>query len=122
MSDRLNVLQRIRYSIFPGTLQRPKYREGYRSFFNSLIIPFRPRNVQVRTLRFTLTWGPRRYGCGAGVHAVCYRIDVEIRLPAGSRPRQRVNYSSSKQCALRTADPQYSSLERLYAVYHRFCA
>jgi quinol-cytochrome oxidoreductase complex cytochrome b subunit len=57
MSDRLNLFQRIRYSIFPGTLQRPAYRERYRNFFNSLILHFRPRSVQERTLRFTLTWG-----------------------------------------------------------------
>jgi len=57
MPDRLNLFQRIRYSIFPGTLQRPGYRERYRSFFNSLILHFRPRNIRKRTLRFTLTWG-----------------------------------------------------------------
>jgi quinol-cytochrome oxidoreductase complex cytochrome b subunit len=55
--NRLNLFQRIRYSIFPGTLQRPAYRERYRNFFNSLILHFRPRSVQERTLRFTLTWG-----------------------------------------------------------------
>ncbi|MGD9084968.1 MAG: cytochrome b N-terminal domain-containing protein [Desulfobacterales bacterium] len=54
---RLNVLQRIRYSIFPGTLQRPEYRERYRNFFNSLVLHFRPRSVHERTLRFTLTLG-----------------------------------------------------------------
>ena len=57
MPDRLNMLQRIRYSIFPGTLQRPAYRQRYRNFFNSLFLHFRPRSVQERTLRFTLTWG-----------------------------------------------------------------
>jgi quinol-cytochrome oxidoreductase complex cytochrome b subunit len=57
MPDQLNMLQRIRYSIFPGTLHKPEYRERYRSFFNSLILHFRPRSVQKRTLRFTLTWG-----------------------------------------------------------------
>ncbi|NOQ19702.1 MAG: cytochrome bc complex cytochrome b subunit [Desulfobacterales bacterium] len=57
MPDQLNLFQRIRYSIFPGTLQRPEYRERYRNFFNSLILHFRPRSVQERTLRFTLTWG-----------------------------------------------------------------
>ena len=56
-TDRLNLFQRIRYSIFPGTLQRPKTQDTYRRFFNSLIVHFRPRNVQQRTLRFTLTWG-----------------------------------------------------------------
>jgi quinol-cytochrome oxidoreductase complex cytochrome b subunit len=55
--DRLNLFQRIRYSIFPGTLQRPGYRERYRNLFNSLILHFRPRSVQKRTLRITLTWG-----------------------------------------------------------------
>ena len=57
MTNQLNLFQRIRYSIFPGTLQRPAYRERYRNFFNSLILHFRPRSVQERTLRFTLTWG-----------------------------------------------------------------
>ena len=57
MPHRLNLFQRVRYSIFPGTLQRPAYRERYRSFFNSLVLHFRPRSVQKRTLRFTLTWG-----------------------------------------------------------------
>ena len=57
IQDQLNLLQRIRYSIFPGTLHRPKTREHYRSFFNSLILHFRPRSVQQRTLRITLTWG-----------------------------------------------------------------
>ena len=57
IQDQLNLLQRIRYSIFPGTLHRPKTREHYRSFFNSLILHFRPRSVQQRTLRITLTRG-----------------------------------------------------------------
>jgi quinol-cytochrome oxidoreductase complex cytochrome b subunit len=57
MPDRLNLLQRIRYSIFPGTLRKPTYYEHYRNFFNSLIFHFRPRSVQESTLRFTLTWG-----------------------------------------------------------------
>jgi hypothetical protein len=50
MTNQLNLFQRIRYSIFPGTLQRPAYRERYRNFFNSLILHFRPRSVQERTL------------------------------------------------------------------------
>jgi len=53
----LNLLQRIRYSIFPGALRKPRDRESYRNFFNSLILHFRPRSVQERTLRFSLTWG-----------------------------------------------------------------
>jgi quinol-cytochrome oxidoreductase complex cytochrome b subunit len=57
MTDRPNLYERIRYSIFPGTLERPAYRERYRRFFNSLVLHFRPRSVQEGTLRFTLTWG-----------------------------------------------------------------
>jgi len=57
MPDRPNLLQRIRYSIFPSALKTEKVREGYRRLFNSLILHFRPRNVQEETLRWTLTWG-----------------------------------------------------------------
>jgi len=55
--NRPNLLQRIRYSIFPSTLRTEKAREGYRRLFNSLILHFRPRNVPEDTLRWTLTWG-----------------------------------------------------------------
>ena len=55
--DKLILFQRIRYSIFPGTLRPVKDRADFRRFFNSLILHFRPRTVQERTLRFTLTWG-----------------------------------------------------------------
>jgi quinol-cytochrome oxidoreductase complex cytochrome b subunit len=57
MPGRPSLLQRIRYSIFPGTARAEKVREGYRRLFNSLILHFRPRNVQEETLRWTLTWG-----------------------------------------------------------------
>ena len=57
MSDQISLFQRIRYSIFPGLLEKPKNKDGRRIFFNSLILHFRPRNVQQRTLQFTLTWG-----------------------------------------------------------------
>ena len=56
-SKQFGLFQRIRYSIFPGTLGKPKDREGFRLFFNSLVLHFRPRTVPARTLRFTLTWG-----------------------------------------------------------------
>ena len=55
--DRLSLFQRIRYSIFPGTVRSVKEARSYRRFFNSLILHFRPRNVPERTLRLTLTWG-----------------------------------------------------------------
>jgi len=56
-SDRLNFLQRIWYSIFPGTYHGRIDRERYRQLFNGLLLHFRPRTVPERTLRFTLTWG-----------------------------------------------------------------
>jgi quinol-cytochrome oxidoreductase complex cytochrome b subunit len=56
-TDRLNLLQRIWYSIFPGTYQKPIDRQGYRNLFNTLLLHFRPRHVPERTLKFTLTWG-----------------------------------------------------------------
>ena len=76
MLDRLNLFQRIRFSIFPGTLQRPEYRERYRNLFNSLILHFRPRNVQQRTLRFTLTWGLG----GMAVVLVCMLFATGVML------------------------------------------
>jgi len=57
MPERPSLFQRILYSIFPGTLRTERVREGYRRLFNSLILHFRPRNVQEETLRWTLTWG-----------------------------------------------------------------
>ena len=53
----LNLYQRIRYSIFPGSLRASDNHKDHRNFFNSLILHFRPRRVQERTLRFSLTWG-----------------------------------------------------------------
>jgi quinol-cytochrome oxidoreductase complex cytochrome b subunit len=55
--NQLSIFQRIRYSIFPGTARRSKNRKGYRHWFNSFVLHFRPRTVPERTLRFTLTWG-----------------------------------------------------------------
>jgi quinol-cytochrome oxidoreductase complex cytochrome b subunit len=57
MPDRPNLFQRVLYSIFPSTSRTEKAREGYRRLFNSLILHFRPRNVQEETLRWILTWG-----------------------------------------------------------------
>jgi quinol-cytochrome oxidoreductase complex cytochrome b subunit len=57
MPNRPGLFQRIGYSIFPGTKRAEKVREGYRRFFNTLILHFRPRNVKEETLRWTLTWG-----------------------------------------------------------------
>ena len=55
--DRLNLPQRIWYSIFPATYGPKVKREGDRSLLNTLVLHFRPKVVRERTLRFTLTWG-----------------------------------------------------------------
>jgi quinol-cytochrome oxidoreductase complex cytochrome b subunit len=52
-----SLFRRIGYSIFPGLARRSKNHRGYRQWFNSLVLHFRPRTVPERTLRFTLTWG-----------------------------------------------------------------
>jgi quinol-cytochrome oxidoreductase complex cytochrome b subunit len=55
--SRLSLFQRIRYSIFPGMARRSEDQKGYRHWFNSLVLHFRPRTVAEPTLRFSLTWG-----------------------------------------------------------------
>jgi transposase len=49
MPDRLNVLQRIRYSIFPGTLQRPAYRKRLKYLKIELIAPHRSNRKKPKT-------------------------------------------------------------------------
>jgi quinol-cytochrome oxidoreductase complex cytochrome b subunit len=56
-TEPLNILQRIWYSIFPGTDSKAVERQPYRRLFNSLVLHFRPRTVPRRTLKFSLTWG-----------------------------------------------------------------
>jgi quinol-cytochrome oxidoreductase complex cytochrome b subunit len=55
--DHLTLIQRIGRSIFPGMANRPDNPPGYKHFFNTFILHFRPRIIPERTLRFTLTWG-----------------------------------------------------------------
>jgi len=55
--DRINLFQRIRYSIFPAAHDGRVGRQPYRYLFNSLLLHFRPKTVPERTLKFTLTWG-----------------------------------------------------------------
>jgi quinol-cytochrome oxidoreductase complex cytochrome b subunit len=90
MPDRLNLFQRIRYSIFPGTLQKPTYYQRYRNFFNSLIFHFRPRSVQERTLRFTLTWGLG----GMAVVLVCILFGTGLMLKFVYQPVPDRAYAS----------------------------
>ncbi|UCG13626.1 MAG: cytochrome b N-terminal domain-containing protein [Deltaproteobacteria bacterium] len=55
--ERLNLLQRIWYSIFPDAHKAQKERRDYLRLLNTLVLHFRPKVVQERTLRFNLTWG-----------------------------------------------------------------
>ncbi len=57
ISDRLNFLQRIWHSIFPGIYPGGPDGVQFRYLFNGLLLHFRPRSVPQRTLKFTLTWG-----------------------------------------------------------------
>ena len=52
-----NLFQRICYSIFPDAYKTQDERRHYRGWLNTLVLHFRPKVVQERTLRFTLTWG-----------------------------------------------------------------
>jgi quinol-cytochrome oxidoreductase complex cytochrome b subunit len=52
-----NLFQRIWYSIFPHTYKEQDERRPYWGWLNTLVLHFRPKVVQERTLRFSLTWG-----------------------------------------------------------------
>ena len=56
-SGPLNLFQRIWYSIFPHTYKEKDERRPYLGWLNTLVLHFRPKVVQERTLRFSLTWG-----------------------------------------------------------------
>lgn len=78
--EKLTLFQRICHSIFPGKLRPVIDREGYRRFFNTLILHFRPRRVPERTLRFTLHMGAWRHGRRAGITVDRDGSVAQIRL------------------------------------------
>ena len=88
--DALNFVQRIRYSIFPGTRRDPKDPESPRRFFNSLVLHLRPRTVPERTLRFTLTWGLG----GIAVVLVCMLFGTGLMLKFAYQPVPGKAYES----------------------------
>jgi len=53
----LNILQRIRFSIFPGDQTTAHEQNDRRNYFRSFLLHFRPSVVPERTLRLSLTWG-----------------------------------------------------------------
>ena len=52
-----NLFERIWYSIFPHTSKAQDERRRHWGWLDTLVLHFRPKVVQERTLRFTLTWG-----------------------------------------------------------------
>jgi len=79
---RLNFSKRIWYSIFPDTYRAQVERVPYRSLLNTLVLHFRPKVVQTRTLRFTLTWGLG----GMAVVLVCLLFATGIMLKFAYQP------------------------------------
>jgi quinol-cytochrome oxidoreductase complex cytochrome b subunit len=61
------MVRRIAASVFPGVLSGKPDRDRAKGLFNSLLLHFRPRRVDARTLRLSLTWG---LGGGAAVLVV----------------------------------------------------
>lgn len=53
----MNILQRIRLSVFPDKQETIHHKHGQRKTFRSFLLHFRPRSVPERTLKLSLTWG-----------------------------------------------------------------
>jgi len=53
----LNILQRIRLSVFPDRQDTNHHKHGRRMTFRSFLLHFRPGSVPERTLKLSLTWG-----------------------------------------------------------------
>ena len=71
-----NLFQRIWDSIFPHTYKEKDERRPYWGWLNTLVLHFRPKVVQERTLRFTLTWGLG----GMAVVLVCLLLGTGMML------------------------------------------
>ena len=53
----MNILQRIRLSVFPDKQGANNQKHGQRKNFRNFLLHFRPRSVPERTLKLSLTWG-----------------------------------------------------------------
>ena len=53
----LNILRRIYFSIFPGSLGKTPDQSRQRDILRSFVLHFRPRQVPERTLRFSFAFG-----------------------------------------------------------------
>ena len=77
-----NLFQQIWYSVFPDTYKARDERRRYRGWLNTLVLHFRPKVVQERTLRFTLTWGLG----GMAVVLVCLLFATGMMLKFAYQP------------------------------------
>ena len=57
MSQNLNILQRIRLSVFPGSRKAAQDQDDHRKIFRGLLLHFRPRTVPERSLKLSHAWG-----------------------------------------------------------------
>jgi quinol-cytochrome oxidoreductase complex cytochrome b subunit len=53
----LNILQRVRLSVFPGHSKTAHKQKDRPKLFRSFLLHFRPREIPERTLKLSLTWG-----------------------------------------------------------------
>ena len=80
--DQTNLFQRIWCSTFPHVYKEQDERRPYWGWLNTLILHFRPKVVQERTLRFTLTWGLG----GMAVVLVCLLLATGMMLKFAYQP------------------------------------
>ena len=56
-SKTVNILQRVRLSVFPGNSKTAHEQSARPKIFRSFLLHFRPREIPERTLKLSLTWG-----------------------------------------------------------------
>jgi quinol-cytochrome oxidoreductase complex cytochrome b subunit len=81
-TEQPNLFRRIWYSIFPHTYKEKDERRPYLGWLNTLILHFRPKVVQERTLKFSLTWGLG----GMAVVLVLLQFATGMMLQFGYQP------------------------------------
>jgi quinol-cytochrome oxidoreductase complex cytochrome b subunit len=86
----LNILQRIRLSVFPVQQEAAKKQHGHRKKFRSFLLHFRPVEVPERILKLSLTWG---LGVMAAV-LVCLLFGTGLMLRFVYEPSPGMAYDS----------------------------
>ena len=88
--NQVSRFSRIWHSILLKSSDVQTEQKNRRTFFNNLILHFRPRTVPEKTLRFTLTWGLG----GMAVVLVLLQIGTGILLKFVYVPSPAAAYSS----------------------------